>query len=380
MGRKGYGNRYILKLLWDHSKECGEPGEVRLPAYALKTKGISDPTARKYLSTLHGCGALALKYDESGALCSAKLLKKPGGVDDEQTTLQIDTKEENKELNEKRENETLKINSTSSDTRNLILLVDYDNVIGHDFPVSFVRVKELVRERGKILFADAFLSPFSTRPRVIDTLNDAGFQCIACSQAYKDKDSVDNRIITRAMTYLERTDAKEIVVVSADRDFSRLVDFAADIHKCVTILNPGQEKESIEGIDAVRTVDFSPQVQGYTEALKALMKDEETFSSLGVEQKANLLTTCIVAIHQIETQRKYQRTFNTLLCEAWPHVKLKWPRSQPLLRPALTCLVENLVLTKHVEEETTSYTLNRQHPVVRKVISSPKQQTAQNGL
>lgn len=268
----------------------------------------------------------------------------------------------------------------------VVALVDYDNVIGHareeSFSLSFEKLRELTRSFGRVLFADVYLSQASNNPATVARVSKADFRPLVCPQAYKDKDSVDEKMKKDARKYLQDTPVNKVLIISRDRDFHDLADFAADLHKKVEFIDIVKERARIQGYDEAPQLVESRSLERFTKALAHL---QSGWSGLNPEEEkcVRFLKEIILAVNEKEkTKSQWKTPFNKLCEHLWVNKQNLWRSvwNEHDLKKAMTALVGdglNGVLTKNVgiasqNQSFQYYTLNFRHPAVMKTLQSPK--------
>lgn len=137
------------------------------------------------------------------------------------------------------------------DQKRFAILIDYANLeLGIKDPVERLRdfswLLDPILKDGKIVFAFVFLpEQMSSRQPIMQLFHRHGFSPILCPRQIdgaitKDKDTVDARMIDIGMALIEHSDITNLVVVSGDADFQRLVTFAVWGQKKVTVISAGQ--------------------------------------------------------------------------------------------------------------------------------------------
>ncbi len=243
----------------------------------------------------------------------------------------------------------------------IVVLVDYDNVystiLEANSSISFAKLKALVREHGRILFADVFLSPASTKPDVIAKLWDAGFQVIACPMENKDKDSVDAKILTRAVQYLERTHITKLVIVSRDRDFRGLTDQAADMGKDTVFIDVSKEIERLKGADILPMLFPKKETERFERTLSYLMNRQKDHRP-GGKERMRILKDIIQIIRNLNPKCAFRPLVSDVSRELEIQNKAVSERD---VRAALTAIVNVGILVKNESATRTFYIFNINH-------------------
>lgn len=260
----------------------------------------------------------------------------------------------------------------------VILLVDWENTVfagsDHGFDVSFAGIKNIVRNMGDIIFSFVFVSPYEIERTikkdtakneasdVIRTLTDAGFFVVACPMGYKETDAADTNMNDLARRYLEHSDAQCVVIVSRDRDFRALSDFAKDMHKQVIFLDILQHREFVEGGDMHFALEDGRERVMLDRAFEAL-KNARAGKTASIDHWREYFKAIIICL-------KSNRDANNLPFLAMvDHVNgkldLPWSRvPRKHLQIALTILKEKRVLQTHNRGGIFHYYLNPRDPVV----------------
>ncbi|MBI2024853.1 MAG: NYN domain-containing protein [Candidatus Harrisonbacteria bacterium] len=379
MGRPAFGfGRMMMCIL----ELVGEANELSLPVEKLHEKtGLTKTSIRNYLDELKAKGFIEIVLGDvrgRGFAVSRLIVKKRDGIsvstDDLQNHEALDDKQS---LVASRKPEPIPDsaptrvgNLSPAEPSFFAALLDYDNVLGSarnaGFPISFSRLRELVRKFGKILFAEAFLSPTTNRPEIVAKLDKAGWTVVACPPEAKDKDSVDAHIINRALNYLHLSSLGGVVVISRDRDFINLEHSAADVHKTCAFLNVVVEKENVEGYDeqSGNPLYESGMVDRFGKAI------EQIRSSWGglvaaEEERVRFVGEIIRTI-----ANRYSSDhlgFKQMLWWLWECLKLRWGRifeREHHLKSAMTAMVNRQVLLRHEGHSYVYYTLNQQDKCV----------------
>lgn len=132
--------------------------------------------------------------------------------------------------------------------RRFVILIDYKNLEdGIKDPTErfkdFSWLLDPILKKGIIEFAFVFIpEQLSGRPAIMQLFHKHGFSPILCPRQIegvitKDKDTVDSRMIDIGMSFIEHSDITDLVIVSGDADFQRLVTFALWRQKSVRIVS-----------------------------------------------------------------------------------------------------------------------------------------------
>lgn len=415
MGRKPYGAENVLAAL----KTITEPGtEIIYPVEELRAKTeLSEITVRKYLKELSDSRVIVLHYGGHKGVqiigctvCQTVLRPEPMPPrTNSQSTpakpvikIYVETKAETVVEPVKKPPPVViepappkvevaptppppapdprppdpVIPAPTKTSPIVILLVDYDNATMRareaQFNLSFARLKEYARKQGRVIFADAFISPHSSRQDQIACLWQAGFQVIVCPMATKDKDAVDQKLSWRARQYITETAADLVLIASADRDFVELKDFARDRHKQVRFIDTAMLRPDLEGSEVAPQLPLSRTLSEFTIAISN-MEHKQTPSTPRARQQMEFVQAVISALAIRERDENGRRAaFLYLKNNLWPRLQGRWGKSFTSndLHSALTSLVNAEVLAKNTTRDMNFYTLNPTHCLVKEVLGT----------
>lgn len=262
----------------------------------------------------------------------------------------------------------------------VVVLVDFDNALNvaleSDISLSFRRIKEFVRSRyGRIVSAEAFLSPYSTKPGNVALLSAAGYVVAACPREFKDKDAVDTLIQWRARMYLTDLSVEIVVIVSVDRDFADLVQFAADRRKKVVLVDIRNNPKTFEGMDTFPELRNSRRLQRFQRALELFVgsvsnpNDDEAERGSFISEAFRTIVRIQAERGATEEKQGERWSFGTLHEEVWGALAGTWGNafSPADLEAAMTALVESGALVKNATPHFTYYTVDPNSPLMAKV-------------
>lgn len=370
MSRMPYGEE---KFFGDIIALVGAGNRLNSPLAALREKtGLCEPTVRKYVGALEERELIAIHENlKSGFLELLSRSFKNGAMIKPAATPVAGP---------------LLVAASKPPTvekPGMVVLVDFDNTVGvardSHFVVSFKKLKEVLRTLGRIVFADAFLSATTTNPQTVALLWQAGFQVITCPMGSKDTDAVDSKILWRARQYLRESSIAAAVIVSQDRDFSELVNFAADLGKEAVLFNVGEHKAAIQGTEAEIVIEL-PRGRLVALFMKAVDLAGNGLSGFNPddELRVRFVKDLIAAIREKEDEdRRGGRnhpTFHILSGCMQGVLGSRWRQTfrEPDFRTALTAMIEKGVITKNANRVSTFYTLNTEHPAVKASLLAPK--------
>ena len=259
---------------------------------------------------------------------------------------------------------------------NVAVLVDLDNTesraLETGFQISYARLKEKLREFGNLIFADVFVSPTAVKNSgLVAQLWDAGFTVIACPMETKDRDAVDAKMNWRGREYVAGGGIDTIVVVSVDRDFKDLGEFAADRHKRVIFFRVTEHKEAIQGKNGEVPLGLGRSVAQKLQTVKELTENAQSFTN---DQQARFIQDVIRQMAEVFRRHPDRmgfkvlkiRTLQLLLPSEWK--KIHDDSLDRELEQAMSALKEGGVLQKTDTGSSVHYTLNRSHPAVIRAI------------
>ncbi|HEY4475325.1 MAG TPA: NYN domain-containing protein, partial [Candidatus Paceibacterota bacterium] len=243
---------------------------------------------------------------------------------------------------------------------------------GLHFTVSFKKLKDILRTYGRIIFADAFLSPATSNPQTITSLWNAGFQVIVCPMGSKDTDAVDSKLEWRARQYLRESTVAKVFVVSRDRDFSELVNFAADLGKQAVLFDIERHRGAIEGTEEEIVIEL-PQGKQVALFMRAVDYVGQGLSGLRPDDELRIkfLKDVIAAVSGKEEDNRRvglrPPSFHVMHGSLIGVLGGQWRQSFTVMdfRNALTALVQQNAIVRRENHVTTFYELNREHPAVK---------------
>lgn len=252
------------------------------------------------------------------------------------------------------------------------ILVDFENTVlsaaEREFPVSFSRLRDFLRNFGDIVFAEVFVGP---KHRDADrVLADADWRVIACPLSRKEMDAVDATLLESVQRIIShfRESVDQLVVVTRDRELLRSIEAAAkDRGVRVLPVDILTVRKDVEGEDASPQIYVGPEVRRFTRILRDYQKAAPgglAAEEIPTQHLAFVKDVLEALTRRDETTRAPFRVLeeyaNSKLEPRWDRIKRSW------LRAALTALAHLEVLSKHqtVGGTFTYYTLNRSHPLV----------------
>lgn len=248
------------------------------------------------------------------------------------------------------------------------VLVDFDNATigarkeGH-YQLSFVRLREYVRQFGQVVFADVFLSPKSTTLENVGMVWSAGFTPIACPRERKDKDAVDAQIKARGRLYIEHSHIQMLVIVSEDQDFAgdpNFVHGVRDLGKEIRFVSVSKLADVLAGTNEARVLQPSRKLQTYTGILERMESDQPVE---GWEPR--FITAVFAELLRISLPYGFKR-----LCDlVWPRITLFHEQVSPHdLDRLLSAMIEKSLIQKLSIGEGVAYRLNRDHPWIKRTL------------
>jgi hypothetical protein len=248
----------------------------------------------------------------------------------------------------------------------IAVLVDFDNADScaksRGYNLSFFVLREYVRRYGVVVFAEAYLSPYSNKTEIVSTVWHAGFTPIACPYEYKDKDSVDVQIKARGLMFARHTEVQVVIIVSEDRDFSEDPNFVhviRDLGKDLVFLHPSELPE-LAGEDKKHQLQDSPRAVAMKQALTSLVDGKEPLGEAH-KKKAELIVDIIGVL---STQQGME--FKPLLSLVWDKLSSKWSSlcTKSDVHTAMTALNKNGLMVKTPGPHGMIYKLNLSHSQV----------------
>ncbi|MBI2039191.1 MAG: NYN domain-containing protein [Candidatus Niyogibacteria bacterium] len=412
MGRSAIGSDAVMQAVLDASSGNSAvdfpPVKKVKAAFQRSGRSISDLSLQKYLSTLERDGyiervrggprgneieridILKRSLPQAGAAPKLQAVRphaKQPPKQSETTPLSVPTKQTDAllraEVIAQQRAATVAIGTPpSSKPKNIALLVDWENTFlagtVRGFAVSFSGIKKLVREQGRILFADVFVDPHTVeraaKSGASDTLRslwDAGYHVIACPMGSKDADAVDTIMNQRARDYLELADIDILVVVSRDRDFRALSDKAADRGKHVVLFDVIKHRSHVEGGDAHFELENGREhikLERAAEALKTARHGETAESEYWREYLAEIVRT-ITGIKAHGKTMLFQ-SFPSMQDQVQMRLDSPWKnQSGKILRVALTVLREKGAIRQITARNGVQYVIDPQSPIVQNACS-----------
>lgn len=373
MRGRAYGAENVLGALIELADGASF---VRWPLAGLRLKtNLSDPTLKKYLESLEAEGHIETIWGGHGGrqIEKIKLGKKALLFGSQRFPAEpVIGLKANTGLNGNGSN-------GSHYDGSVVALVDFDNVTGSardaSFSISFGRIREYVRRFGTVLFVDAFVSPNSARPEIVQGLWNAGFQVIACPMASKDRDDVDAKMNWRARQYLNMANVTTVIIVSRDQDFRDLTDYAEDLHKKVVFIDVVKQRSEFEGVDPSGGIPTytSRRLIKFTRALDQLSENSRGYNAEEAETirfVRDVVVECDAREKDMEKLALAKPSFLTLQSYVSARVMLRWSKIFTAIdvKQALTAMVEARAVEKLVGGGTTYYVLSRNHPAVKNVL------------
>lgn len=359
-------------------------GEVQSPIARLSKqarKSVSWVSA--YLRDLESRGSIAIVRGEGrgNPIARIRILKReltrPSNPIPQPAKLLSPQPSEQKEP--KRQTET----GCAIERARIAVLVDFDNVIGvgrkWGCSVSFLKLREYLREFGEVALAEVVLSPKSNRGENIERLAAAQFDIYLSAQRLKDKDDVDAVIKARALRFAHHTNVATIVVVSDDGDFGkdpRFVAAIADLGKKLYPLRPSYHLREIEGKDDGIEADFSRRSKEIQKLIEESLEAGLDPIS-GYDQNLLDFIMCVMrAIAEItgklDVFQKRQH-FKQLQGSVWREIEERW-RGGTLRESDVGDVMGALkirgILLNHQADHLTYYRLDQNHPVVKKIVTA----------
>lgn len=250
--------------------------------------------------------------------------------------------------------------------KKVAVFVDYDNVCGVarelGISISYGKLRSYTRKLGRVCFAEAFLSPHTTKKETIEQLWQAGFMVVACPFARKDKDSVDSQMQARTLAYAEHSSIDTIVVVSEDSDLFAnhyLLNTINDFGKEFVSILPSQHRSELEGVDYLAPLPVNRRQQDWKRILDLLIGGYDFVLGPMEEQKIRFAKQVIQEVCRIAVHGK-KIPFKPLEILVWSSLRELWRNTflEGDLKELLSTLVNLGGIERYEERNLTYYVFN----------------------